>query len=58
MAFDTKELPFDTTLARQIAKQHLDLFNNVYWVGERSYPLTIATPVLPGDTVRIGERLF
>jgi polysaccharide biosynthesis/export protein len=25
---------------------------------ERSYPLTIATPVLPGDTVRIGERLF
>jgi polysaccharide export outer membrane protein len=25
---------------------------------ELSYPLTIATPVLPGDTVRIGERLF
>lgn len=25
---------------------------------ERSFPLTIATPVLPGDTVRIGERLF
>lgn len=25
---------------------------------ERSYPLTIATPVLPGDTVRLGERLF
>lgn len=25
---------------------------------EHSYPLTIATPVLPGDTVRIGERLF
>jgi len=25
---------------------------------ERVYPLTIATPVLPGDTVRIGERLF
>lgn len=25
---------------------------------ERSVPLTIATPVLPGDTVRIGERLF
>jgi len=25
---------------------------------ERAYPLTIATPVLPGDTVRIGERLF
>lgn len=25
---------------------------------ERSYPLTVTTPVLPGDTVRIGERLF
>jgi polysaccharide biosynthesis/export protein len=25
---------------------------------ERSYPLTVATPVLPGDTVRIGERLL
>lgn len=25
---------------------------------ERIFPLTIATPVLPGDTVRIGERLF
>lgn len=25
---------------------------------EHSYPITIATPVLPGDTVRIGERLF
>ena len=25
---------------------------------ERAYPLTIATPVLPGDTIRIGERLF
>ena len=25
---------------------------------ERAFPLTIATPVLPGDTVRIGERLF
>lgn len=25
---------------------------------ERSYELTVATPVLPGDTVRIGERLF
>jgi polysaccharide export outer membrane protein len=25
---------------------------------ERSYPLTVATPVLPGDTVRIGERIF
>ena len=25
---------------------------------EREYRLTVATPVLPGDTVRIGERLF
>ncbi|MEZ5996679.1 MAG: polysaccharide biosynthesis/export family protein [Hyphomonadaceae bacterium] len=25
---------------------------------EHSYPLTVTTPVLPGDTVRIGERLF
>jgi polysaccharide export outer membrane protein len=25
---------------------------------EHAYRLTIATPVLPGDTVRIGERLF
>jgi polysaccharide export outer membrane protein len=25
---------------------------------ENRYPLTIATPVLPGDTIRIGERLF
>lgn len=25
---------------------------------EQSLPLTIATPVLPGDTIRIGERLF
>src|SRR5262249_53756901 len=26
--------------------------------GERSYPLTPSTPVMPGDTVRIGERIF
>lgn len=25
---------------------------------ENEYDLTVATPVLPGDTVRIGERLF
>lgn len=25
---------------------------------ERSYPLTVTTPVMPGDTVRIGERIF
>src|SRR5262249_49100055 len=25
---------------------------------EHAYPLTNSTPILPGDTVRIGERLF
>jgi polysaccharide export outer membrane protein len=25
---------------------------------ERSYPLTVSTLVLPGDTIRIGERIF
>lgn len=25
---------------------------------ERAYDLTVSTPVLPGDTVRIGERIF
>jgi polysaccharide export outer membrane protein len=25
---------------------------------ERAYPLTVTTPVMPGDTVRIGERIF
>jgi len=25
---------------------------------EQGYPLTPSTPVLPGDTIRIGERLF
>jgi polysaccharide export outer membrane protein len=25
---------------------------------ENAYDITVATPVLPGDTVRIGERLF
>lgn len=25
---------------------------------EHSYPLTVTTPVMPGDTVRIGERIF
>jgi polysaccharide export outer membrane protein len=25
---------------------------------EHAYPLTPSTPVLPGDTIRIGERLF
>ena len=26
--------------------------------GEHEYPLTTATPVQPGDTIRIGERFF
>jgi protein involved in polysaccharide export with SLBB domain len=26
--------------------------------GEQQFPLTPATPVLPGDTIRIGERFF
>lgn len=25
---------------------------------EREYPLTVGTPVAPGDTIRIGERFF
>lgn len=25
---------------------------------ERSYDLTVTTPVMPGDTIRIGERIF
>jgi len=27
-------------------------------LGEHEYPLTTATPVEPGDTIRIGERFF
>ncbi len=27
-------------------------------LGEREFPLTTATPVEPGDTIRIGERFF
>jgi hypothetical protein len=38
-SFDPNRLPFGTTLARQIAKQHLANLNNVFWVGERSGPL-------------------
>lgn len=37
--FNKKRLPFDTSLARQIAKQNLSNLNNVYWVGERSHKL-------------------
>jgi hypothetical protein len=35
-AYDQNRLPFGTTLARQIARQHLRNLNNVYWVAERS----------------------
>lgn len=35
--FDARKPVFDTTLARQIAKQHLSNFNNVFWVAEHSY---------------------
>lgn len=35
--FDARKPVFDTTLARQIAKQHLNNFNNVFWVAEHSY---------------------
>jgi len=27
-------------------------------VGEQAFPLTTATQVAPGDTIRIGERFF
>lgn len=37
MTFQLDRLPFRTTLTRQIAKQHLTRFNNVYWVAERSH---------------------
>jgi hypothetical protein len=37
--FDPNRLPFDTTLARQISKQHLSTLNNVFWVSERSFKL-------------------
>ncbi len=37
--FDFNRLSFETTLARQIARQHLTNLNNVFWVGERSHKL-------------------
>jgi hypothetical protein len=37
--FRPEALPFETTLARQIARQHLGMLNNVYWVGERAHSL-------------------
>src|SRR4051812_5587743 len=43
MTFHLRTLPFGTTLARQVAKQNLNRFNNVYWVGERSYRHTKAS---------------
>jgi polysaccharide export outer membrane protein len=40
------------------ANQHRVFIRHANESNERSYPLTPSTPVLPGDTVRIGERLF
>jgi polysaccharide export outer membrane protein len=40
------------------ANQRRVLIRHANETDERSYPLTPSTPVLPGDTVRIGERLF
>ncbi|MBS0386646.1 MAG: polysaccharide export protein [Proteobacteria bacterium] len=40
------------------ANQHRVFIRHADESDERSYPLTPSTPVLPGDTVRIGERLF
>lgn len=31
-----KELPFGTSLARQVARQNLTRFNNIFWVAERA----------------------
>lgn len=37
--FHPRRVPFSTTLARQIARQHLTHFNNVLWVAEHSFKL-------------------
>jgi hypothetical protein len=37
--FSVGRPPFGTTLARQITKQHLTNFNNVFWVSEHSFRL-------------------
>jgi hypothetical protein len=37
--FSHKRLPFGTSLARQIARQHLSNFNNVFWVSHHSFRL-------------------
>lgn len=40
------------------ANQHRVFIRRASEPEERAYDLTVATPVMPGDTVRIGERLF
>lgn len=40
------------------ANQHRVYIRRASETQERAYDLTVATPVMPGDTVRIGERLF
>jgi hypothetical protein len=37
--FTIRRPPFNTTLVRQIARQHLTHFNNVFWVSEHSFRL-------------------
>lgn len=37
MPLAVTQLPFGTTLARQMARQNLTRFNHVFWVGERGY---------------------
>ncbi len=40
------------------ANQHRVYIRHASKSDERGYTLTPSTPVLPGDTIRIGERLF
>ncbi|HEY8608924.1 MAG TPA: hypothetical protein VIM12_17555 [Noviherbaspirillum sp.] len=59
--FDPKFLPFDTTLARQIVRQHLSHLNNVFWFGQSSkgvatgaYATVLAT--VPGAADRFKDN--
>ena len=40
------------------ANEHRVYIRHACQADERAYALTPSTPVLPGDTIRIGERLF
>lgn len=40
------------------ANEHRVFIRHANQADERGYPLSPSTPVLPGDTIRIGERLF